>query len=349
MNNTVTLPEIAGTAARMAGAEADTATRFVAALFVRIEAALAADGTVAVHGIGTFRRDADAPSGISFTPDKNLAAAINAPFSLFEPVVLPADAPADLFETEPQPGPESEPDETVVIPTIELSAPQEETTIETTADIEEVCREETEQEIKEEDDTTLPQEETLQEAEIQMPAPEPETIYIVRRSPWPWVVALVALVAGFAAGYCLGKRDTSTYSSSASIETAATAVPADTLSIPVDTSTVEPADNTAAQTETLQEEPEEQVPTRQEEQKEAVYDTVSPTRFLTTIARDHYGRKDFWVFIYEANSDILRHPNRIRPGTRVLVPDLGPHAALDADMRQRAHELAAEIYRRYDM
>ena len=51
-----------------------------------------------------------------------------------------------------------------------------------------------------------------------------------------------------------------------------------------------------------------------------VYDTVTSTQFLTSLARKHYGVKSYWVFIYEANPS-LGNPNRIQPGTRVLIPD----------------------------
>ena len=52
------------------------------------------------------------------------------------------------------------------------------------------------------------------------------------------------------------------------------------------------------------------------------YDTISRTRYLTTMARDHYGNFNLWPYIYEENKDILGHPDRIRPGTPVRIPDL---------------------------
>ena len=55
--------------------------------------------------------------------------------------------------------------------------------------------------------------------------------------------------------------------------------------------------------------------------KEPVYDTVSSTRYLAKMAREYYGRSAYWVFIYEANADKLGDPNKVAPGTRVLIPD----------------------------
>lgn len=81
-----------------------------------------------------------------------------------------------------------------------------------------------------------------------------------------------------------------------------------------------------------------------------VYDTVSPTRVLTKIARDHYGNMHLWPYIYEENSSILGHPNRIKPGTRIVVPPLskyGVDANNPADI-EKAKNKALQIYSRYN-
>ena len=54
--------------------------------------------------------------------------------------------------------------------------------------------------------------------------------------------------------------------------------------------------------------------------KEPVYDEVTERQFLSKIATKHYGHPDFWVYIYEENRDIIKNPNTIAPGTRVVVP-----------------------------
>ncbi len=65
------------------------------------------------------------------------------------------------------------------------------------------------------------------------------------------------------------------------------------------------------------------VPTRPSDTP--VYDTVTTTRYLTTIAREHYGNFNLWPIIYEENAAILGHPDRIRPGTKVVVPPLSKY------------------------
>jgi len=41
---------------------------------------------------------------------------------------------------------------------------------------------------------------------------------------------------------------------------------------------------------------------------------------LQTIARRHYGSTSAWPRIYEANRDVLAHPDRLRPGMRLRIP-----------------------------
>ncbi len=38
------------------------------------------------------------------------------------------------------------------------------------------------------------------------------------------------------------------------------------------------------------------------------------------MAKEHYGNYNLWPYIYEENKAILGHPDRIRPGTKVIVP-----------------------------
>lgn len=83
--------------------------------------------------------------------------------------------------------------------------------------------------------------------------------------------------------------------------------------------------------------------------KEPVYDTIGPRNFLTTMAGRHYGEKEFWVYIYDANASKLRHPDRIKPGTKILIPD---YSTLPLTGDHKADVLAAkrhgsDIYARF--
>ena len=43
---------------------------------------------------------------------------------------------------------------------------------------------------------------------------------------------------------------------------------------------------------------------------------------LAWIAYKYYGHKDLWVFIYEANRDVITNPAKIAPGQKLRIPDL---------------------------
>lgn len=103
----------------------------------------------------------------------------------------------------------------------------------------------------------------------------------------------------------------------------------------------------AASTKEKADEEKVEVPTAPSDRK--VYDTVSTTRYLTTMAKEHYGNYHLWPYIYEENKSILGHPDRIRPGTKVVIPPLSkygvdPHNKADI---QEAKRKGAAIYARY--
>lgn len=64
-------------------------------------------------------------------------------------------------------------------------------------------------------------------------------------------------------------------------------------------------------------------PTKPSDKK--VYDTITKTRYLTTMAKEHYGNYHLWPYIYEENKSFLGHPDRIRPGTKIVVPPLSKY------------------------
>lgn len=82
---------------------------------------------------------------------------------------------------------------------------------------------------------------------------------------------------------------------------------------------------------------------------EPVYDTVTTTRYLTTIAKDHYGNFNLWPIIYEENKDILGHPDRIRPGTKVIVPPLSKYGVDPKNVSQikEIKQKGIDIYSRF--
>ncbi len=80
-----------------------------------------------------------------------------------------------------------------------------------------------------------------------------------------------------------------------------------------------------------------------------VYDTITKSCFLTTLAYKHYGKKDYWVYIYMDNTDKIRNPDMVRPGTRVRIPPKSKYATAPTEEEnlRAARNKAAEIYRKY--
>ncbi|HUT29099.1 MAG TPA: LysM peptidoglycan-binding domain-containing protein [Sedimentisphaerales bacterium] len=59
------------------------------------------------------------------------------------------------------------------------------------------------------------------------------------------------------------------------------------------------------------------------ERKNSRYHTVVSGDWLSKIARKYYGNMHKWPVIYEANRDVIgRDPNLIKPGQRLLIPEL---------------------------
>lgn len=78
-------------------------------------------------------------------------------------------------------------------------------------------------------------------------------------------------------------------------------------------------------------------------------DKVTNTRYLTTMAKEHYGNYNFWPYIYIENEGKLGHPDRIKPGTTVVIPniekfDIDPTNPRDIE---KARRLGVEIYKKY--
>lgn len=117
---------------------------------------------------------------------------------------------------------------------------------------------------------------------------------------------------------------------------------------PIDSSIVgEPAADESPATAVTEEKTVDEVPTQPSDKK--VYDTITKTRYLTTMAKDHYGNYHLWPYIYMENSAFLGHPDRIRPGTKVVVPPLSKYGVdpnNPADIA-KAKKKGQEIYNRY--
>ena len=65
---------------------------------------------------------------------------------------------------------------------------------------------------------------------------------------------------------------------------------------------------------------------------------------LAWIAYKYYAQKDLWVFIYEANRDIIKDPTYVLPGQYIRIPELDEkyRNLYNPELRQLVDSLAAE-------
>lgn len=78
-------------------------------------------------------------------------------------------------------------------------------------------------------------------------------------------------------------------------------------------------------------------------------DKVTNTRYLTTMAKEHYGNYNLWPYIYLENEAKLGHPDKITPGTVVAIPDISKYGVDPSNKKdiEKARRLGIEIYKKY--
>ena len=369
MNNKISFPELVELLSKSTNASKKTCEAFLKSFFGAIEDALAAGETVKIKNLGVFkvakveaRKSVHVNTGeeieipehnkIIFTPDKSLADAVNGAFAEFETIELDDDA-VEAIE-----GIDNEAPETPEVPQVpeipEVPQPQDEAP-----------------ETKSEGDCPtppLPPEAPQPEAEPEPEAPEtpvqtpaPVSTFIppanidnddTAEEPdddendddesrpsgkaaffWGIITGFVAsCILFFAISIAVGFPLVITSSEKEEDEPieevkAPEATAADTTIVAIATTEVAPAPAPHAKTEKLR------------------TDTVGRTRFLTTMAREYYGDFRFWVYIYQENKSVINNPDKIKPGTVVVIPDAAKYGidANNPESVKRAEALSKEI------
>lgn len=281
------------------------------------------------EGIGLFEGVAQEELAFTFTPSERLLQGINKPFDAFSPIALPQDK---AFDDLPQRAIEQE-EELTKIPVYSVcqAFPAEELEESTPSpsllEIEEVAPEVENEEPLLPTDDLLPQNEevvelpplptfppelpSLPEEEFMEPSPKEEeeaccasedpippipTRPHSQRKVWLWV-ALPVLCLLLVGGYFVGTRLFSHSSSKPGREKMA-ATPHRTDPTPTDSVVVAPPPKAV----------------------EEVYITIKKGDRLADYAREHYGHKKFWIYIYLANEEKISNPDNVPIGTTLRVP-----------------------------
>lgn len=366
--STMSLPQLIDALTATGIADSATIRNFIQEFTAIIEGSLAHGESVSVKGIGTFHAVEVADElYIEFAPDATLAETVNAPFSIFEPVELPdnlTDADMETAEmacneTEPasQPCPPPIPPRREAAAsepaaTSPVSAPAPDPIIETP-----VQPEHAEPEHKTAapgSDNNEPEQaphNTLPTKEIEKIIEHERVVEVRDHSSHHTmhivIASLLSLVAGLAIGYFANNRLNLSHiknvnieaegvnviskteakeGKSATADSVASVAAGHSASIPADT--VSPGQGSTAV--------ELEAKTMESPRAAIVTDTVKANRYLTTMARRHYGKKIFWVYIYEENKNIIDDPDHIAPNTVVVIPPAEKYGIKAGDKESEA-------------
>lgn len=366
--STMSLPQLIDALIATGIADSATIRNFIQEFTVIIEGTLARGESVSVKGIGTFHAVEVADElYIEFAPDATLAETVNAPFSIFEPVELPdnlTDADMETAEmacneTEPA----SQPCPPPIPPRREAAAPEPAATSPVSAPAPDpiietpVQPEHAEPEHKTAapgSDNNEPEQaphNTLPTKEIEKIIEHERVVEVRDHSSHHTmhivIASLLSLVAGLAIGYFANNRLNLSHiknvnieaegvnviskteakeGKSATADSVAAVAAGHSASIPADT--VSPGQGSTAV------EPE--AKTMESPRAAIVTDTVKANRYLTTMARRHYGKKIFWVYIYEENKNIIDDPDHIAPNTVVVIPPAEKYGIKAGDKESEA-------------
>lgn len=362
MKNTVTLSQLITRLAETAKIDNNTSRRFIKALFDTVARQLEAGETVEIKGVGTFEAvDRDGRRSVTFTPDAALAAELNRPFEMFQAVELAPDVDFDA----------EMPEEAA-----EASESAEPSECSENSENSETSESSENSENSENSEPSEPSEEPqpvswVASTPVPFPAPpgaqtepyeadnatdeESEEAPAAQTGKHFWIWAAVGLLVAIGIGYAAAvfyvpvtpqpRTETveaplpapeevdpatlapATPSAEAEANVQVTAPVAETTAGPA------PVADTAEQPAAAS-------------KAEPVYDTVEVS--LIRLAKKHYGENLFWVYIYEANTDVIHNPNTIRPGTRVVIPDRSTFpGATPQEARDLAKKKQSEILSRF--
>ena len=334
MSAKLTIRAIAERLAIRAGLPADVAEDFIKRYFKAIEKAVIAGESVEAVGLGIFTRDG---VEVRLEPDPSLAEELNEPFSFFESVRVndgvtdemlsrteesPKPAPEPEPEPEPEqiPEPQPEPEPEVVITTIEtVSEPEA-----TPAPVTQASAETREPE------PSQPCPPRLSESEE-----EYRRIERAGNHTAIWAVGclLLGLIVGGLSGWWFGRYCPETVYENPEAVTVETVTETETES----SADLSDSDETAA------------APAIPDSLAPIAVDTVRIGYVYTHMAKKYYGDKNFWSYIYEENASKLGHPEHLRPGTVLVIPNPKKYHidASNPESVSASKRLAYDIYARF--
>lgn len=346
MNDKITFHQLADDLSTFTGGTQATAENFIKEFFATISETLKEGENVKIKGFGTFLLSEHEENPVHFIPDKEFADAINMPFSCFEAVELKDDITEDILNSAETTEAQSLPNKKEMIKDCDSAIlvkdkrPETETTENDTPQNTPGQLIASTKTNECNDTTAVTEHESHPVVDLLEIEDENEDgngngnkdENSISHHTYYWAIASLCLVIGMITGYFLNP----VFNRVISIEKGTVATPV------IPTVVIDTIDNKNDSTAIV---PIEEKIT----QPVVVYDTIGRNRFLTTMSREYYGIMEFWVYIYEENKDKLSDPNRIKPGTAIVIPPAEKYDINkdDPDCVNTAKLKAIEIYAPY--
>lgn len=312
MNSKLTFVELVDLVAQSANTSKRVSELFLKELVAQVSQSLIEGEEVTVKGLGHFaverrQRGGETTPQVTFTPDKALAETLNQPFAQFETITLDDEVTDEMLQAlddEPQDEPTEE-SLAVDEPDTESDEPVEEAPVE---------------EPPVEDAPVEPPvmaaavSSPVVQAPPEEPAPAPS-----EEAPASVAVDSSATRRAFIHGAVVGALSAFLISSLIALGMVLHNRP----------SGVSPSETTALQADTIAES--DSVAPAPASKPVVVTDTISRTMFLSRMAVKHYGKPDFWVYIYEENKAKITDPNNVPIGTVMVIPPASKYGIDPAD------------------
>lgn len=266
--------------------------------------------------------------------------------------ILPDGIPEQAIEAPQTPEPEVKPEPAVE----EETAPQEEAKAELEPEAETETMPEPEVEAEPEpkaEAETTPQEEVEAEPKPAEPVSSVSGYKEFRRKRrrsasrkllFPVACLFVVIVLGIVYIVCLSGRTTVNKNWESPMAEVGNPTPeAGMNSVPADSTGVTPPDSASLAADSVVAEPpvvEENQPEETPKSDILALVTIKAGDRLASFAKQYYGHKFFWVYIYQYNQDIISDPNNIPIGTELRIPDPGLYG-IDATDRSSIDKAAA--------
>ena len=266
--------------------------------------------------------------------------------------ILPDGIPEQAVEAPQTPEPEVKPEPAVE----EEAVPQEEVEAEPEAEAETETTPEPEVEVEPEPKVgaeTTPQEEAQAEPKPAEPVSSVSGYKEYRRKRrrsasrkllFPIACLFVVIVLGIVYIVCLSGRTTVNKNWEPPMAEVGNPTPEVGMNpVSADSTGVTPPDSASLATDSVVAEPpvvEENQPEETPKSDILALVTIKAGDRLASFAKQYYGHKFFWVYIYQYNQDIISDPNNIPIGTELRIPDPGLYG-IDATDRSSIDKAAA--------